>query len=107
MCCNPIELTPRFEDNELIVVNKPAEFLSVPGKEISDSVYTRIKKKYPTATGPLIVHRLDMSTSGIMVLTKTKEANKRVQSQFIKRTIKKRYVALLDGILTKNSFLYV
>tara|TARA_R110000787_G_scaffold104417_5_gene211459 strand:- start:1834 stop:3504 length:1671 start_codon:yes stop_codon:yes gene_type:complete len=92
-----------FEDNELIVVNKPAEFLSVPGKEISDSVYTRIKKKYPTATGPLIVHRLDMSTSGIMVLTKTKEANKRVQSQFIKRTIKKRYVALLDGILTKNS----
>lgn len=97
------ELEIVFEDDAIIIVNKPAEFLSVPGKEITDSVYTRIKEKYPTATGPLIVHRLDMSTSGILVLTKTKEANKFVQSQFINRTIKKRYVALLDGNLTKNS----
>ena len=86
-----------YEDDALIVVNKPAEFLSVPGKEISDSVYTRIKEQYPDATGPLIVHRLDMSTSGILLLTKTKEANKALQSQFIKRTIKKRYIALLEG----------
>ncbi|WP_334056044.1 RluA family pseudouridine synthase [Polaribacter sp. P097] len=92
-----------FEDDDLIVVNKPAEFLSVPGKTIKDSVYTRIKNQYPNATGPLIVHRLDMSTSGILVLTKTKEANKIVQSQFINRTVKKRYVALLDGMLTKES----
>ncbi|MFY0631761.1 MAG: RluA family pseudouridine synthase [Flavobacteriaceae bacterium] len=91
------ELQIIYEDDVLIVVNKPAEFLSVPGKEITDSVYTRIKKKYPDATGPLIVHRLDMSTSGILLLTKTKEANKVLQSQFIKRTIKKRYIALLDG----------
>jgi len=97
------ELEIIFEDDVILVVNKPAEFLSVPGKEIKDSVYTRIKKKYPNATGPLIVHRLDMSTSGILVLTKTKEANKQLQSQFIKRTIKKRYVALLDGNLTENS----
>ena len=97
------ELEIVFEDDAIIIVNKPAEFLSVSGKEITDSVYTRIKEKYPTATGPLIVHRLDMSTSGILVLTKTKEANKFVQSQFINRTIKKRYVALLDGNLTKNS----
>jgi tRNA pseudouridine32 synthase/23S rRNA pseudouridine746 synthase len=97
------ELEIVFEDDAIIIVNKPSEFLSVPGKEITDSVYTRIKEKYPTATGPLIVHRLDMSTSGILVLTKTKEANKFVQSQFINRTIKKRYVALLDGNLTKNS----
>jgi len=89
-----------YEDDELIIVNKPAEFLSVPGKEISDSVYTRMKEKYPDATGPLIVHRLDMSTSGILVLTKTKEAHKILQSQFIKRTVKKRYVALLEGNLT-------
>ena len=86
-----------YEDDALIVVNKPAEFLSVPGKEINDSVYTRIKEQYPDATGPLIVHRLDMSTSGILLLTKTKEANKVLQSQFIKRTIQKRYIALLDG----------
>lgn len=92
-----------FEDDVLIVVNKPAEFLSVPGKTIQDSVYSRMKEKYPTATGPLIVHRLDMSTSGILVLTKTKEANKVLQSQFINRTVKKRYVALLNGDLTKKS----
>ena len=91
-----------YEDAALIVVNKPTEFLSVPGKDIADSVYTRIKKKFPDATGPLIVHRLDMSTSGIMVLTKTKEANTILQSQFINRTIKKRYVALLDGNVTED-----
>lgn len=92
-----------FEDDDLIIVNKPSEFLSVPGKTITDSVYTRIKKQYPNATGPLIVHRLDMSTSGILVLTKTKEANKKLQSQFINRTVKKRYIALLDGHLSKES----
>ena len=96
------ELRIVFEDNDLVIVNKPPDFLSVPGKEIKDSVYTRIKQKYPEATGPLIVHRLDMSTSGIIVLTKTKEANKILQSQFIKRTIKKRYVALLSGKLSKK-----
>jgi tRNA pseudouridine32 synthase/23S rRNA pseudouridine746 synthase len=97
------ELRIIYEDDVLIVVNKPTEFLSVPGKEINDSVYTRIKEKYPDATGPLIVHRLDMSTSGILLLTKTKEANKVLQSQFINRMIKKRYVALLDGYLVENS----
>jgi tRNA pseudouridine32 synthase/23S rRNA pseudouridine746 synthase len=92
-----------YEDAVLIVVNKPAELLSVPGKDIKDSVYTRIKEKYPAATGPLIVHRLDMATSGILLLTKTKEANKVLQQQFINRTIKKRYVALLDGSLAENN----
>jgi tRNA pseudouridine32 synthase/23S rRNA pseudouridine746 synthase len=96
------ELKIIFEDDDLVIVNKPPEFLSVPGKEITDSVYTRIKQKYPEATGPLIVHRLDMSTSGIIILTKTKEANKIVQNQFIKRTVKKRYVALLNGKLSKK-----
>ncbi|MBG7610934.1 RluA family pseudouridine synthase [Polaribacter sp. BAL334] len=96
------QITIIYEDDVLVVVNKPAEFLSVPGKEISDSVYTRMKEKYPEATGPLIVHRLDMSTSGILVLTKTKKANKILQSQFIKRTVKKRYVALLEGNLTET-----
>ena len=97
----PLEIV--YEDAVLLVVNKPAEFLSVPGKDITNSVYTRIKAQYPNASGPLIVHRLDMSTSGILILTKTKEANKILQSQFIKRTIKKRYVALLDGEISENS----
>jgi tRNA pseudouridine32 synthase/23S rRNA pseudouridine746 synthase len=96
------ELKIIYEDDVLIAVHKPTELLSVPGKEISDSVYTRIKEKYPTATGPLIVHRLDMSTSGILLLTKTKEANKVLQNQFINRTVKKRYIALLDGYLPQN-----
>ncbi len=88
-----------FEDKILVVINKPAEFLSVPGKIISDSVYQRVKELYPNATGPLIVHRLDMSTSGLMLIAKNEETYVKLQSQFIKRTIKKRYVALLDGVL--------
>jgi tRNA pseudouridine32 synthase/23S rRNA pseudouridine746 synthase len=96
------ELEIIFEDEALIIINKPPEFLSVPGKEVLDSVYTRIKTRYPNATGPLIVHRLDMSTSGILILTKTKESNKIMQRQFINRSVKKRYVALLDGNLQEN-----
>jgi tRNA pseudouridine32 synthase / 23S rRNA pseudouridine746 synthase len=86
-----------YEDDYLAVINKPAEFLSVPGKTITDSVYHRIKTRYPEATGPLIVHRLDMSTSGLLLIAKSSEVYQQLQSQFIKRTIKKRYVALLDG----------
>lgn len=89
-----------FEDDVLVIVNKPAEMLSVPGKSDLPSVYDQIKAKYPDATGPLVVHRLDMATSGILVFTKTKEANKAMQAQFIKKTVKKRYVALLDGSLS-------
>ncbi len=91
-----------YEDEVLLVINKPAEFLSVPGKIISDSVYQRIKEMFPNATGPLIVHRLDMSTSGLMLIAKDEATYVKLQSQFIKRTIKKRYVALLDGILETN-----
>ena len=91
-----------YEDDVLVVINKPAEFLSVPGKFISDSVYQRVKELYPNATGPLIVHRLDMSTSGLMLIAKNEETYVKLQSQFIKRTIKKRYVALLDRVLEAN-----
>ena len=102
MLTNPAlgtELPIVFEDEYLAIVNKPAEFLSVPGKNITDSVYERVKLFYPKATGPLIVHRLDMSTSGLMLVAKTKEVHQYLQSQFLKRTVKKRYVALLDGIV--------
>lgn len=96
------ELKIIYEDEDIIAVNKPAEFLSVPGKTISDSVYSRIKALYPNATGPLIVHRLDMSTSGILLLTKNTDAYKKLQYQFIKRLVQKRYVALLDGNLNED-----
>ncbi len=91
-----------YEDDYLLIVNKPAELLSVPGKQISDSVYARIKFNYPNATGPLVVHRLDMSTSGLLLVAKSSEIHKKLQSQFIKRQIKKRYVALLDGIISED-----
>lgn len=86
-----------FEDEHLLAVNKPAEMLSVPGRLVSDSVKTRLQALYPTATGPLLVHRIDMSTSGILLVAKNEYIHKRLQRQFINKTIKKRYVALLDG----------
>ena len=91
-----------YQDDAMVVINKPGELLSVPGKNIEDSVYLRMKQRFPQATGPLIVHRLDMSTSGLMVIALTKEANKNLQKQFINRTVKKRYIALLDGVLEQE-----
>lgn len=88
-----------FEDDDIVIVNKPAEFLSVPGKETEESVWLRMRQKYPDATGPLLVHRLDMSTSGLIIVAKNKEAHKILQKQFLDRSIQKRYVALLDGIV--------
>lgn len=96
----PIEII--YEDEDFAVVNKPEEFLSVPGIYIQDSVYERMKIRYPKATGPIIVHRLDMATSGILVIAKNKAAHKALQSQFIKKTVTKRYVALLDGLVEGN-----
>ena len=92
-----------YQDDVMLVINKPAEFLSVPGKRIEDSVYLRIKQSISKATGPLIVHRLDMSTSGLMVIALSKDAHKDLQKQFIKRTVKKRYVALLEGLIKEDS----
>lgn len=89
-----------YEDNHLIAVNKPEDFLSVPGKLIQDSVQERIKM---SQSNSLIVHRLDMSTSGIILVAKNQEVYKKLQSQFIKRQVKKRYVALLNGLVKNNS----
>ena len=108
---NPLLINPAvgktleilYQDEHIMVINKPSEFLSVPGKSITDSVYTRIKAQFPEATGPLIVHRLDMSTSGLMVIALTKRAHKKLQQQFISRIVKKRYVALIDGELKTDS----
>jgi tRNA pseudouridine32 synthase/23S rRNA pseudouridine746 synthase len=92
-----------FEDDDIVVISKPEGLLSVPGINVQDSVYLRMKEKYPLASGPLIVHRLDMATSGIMVIAKSKMVHKRLQNQFIKRTVNKKYVALLDGIIEKDN----
>lgn len=91
-----------YEDEYLLMVHKPEGLLSVPGKEIEDSVYWRMKQKYPKAEGPLVVHRLDMSTSGLMLIALDEATHKDLQQQFIKRKIKKRYLAVLDGVLEEE-----
>jgi len=92
-----------FEDDNMVVINKPPHLLSVPGKKIKDSVFTRMKSKFPDATGPLLAHRLDMSTSGLMLISKSLEVHRILQKQFTDRTIEKRYIALLDGHLEEKS----
>lgn len=98
-----IELPIIYEDEFLLAVNKPAEFLSVPGKTINDSVAERMKKYIQAPNEAFVVHRLDMSTSGILLVAKDLETYKRLQKQFIKHSIKKRYIALLDGEIENES----
>jgi len=88
-----------YEDRDIIIINKPSGLLSVSGKVSDDSVFQRIKNKYPQATGPLVVHRLDMFTSGLMVIAKTESAYKTIQKQFTESTVKKEYIALLKGTI--------
>lgn len=91
-----------LEDEWLLAVNKPAGMLSVPGKTDADSLYSWVKARYPEATGPMIVHRLDMATSGVLLIAKTKAVHQHLQAQFKNRTVKKRYVALLDGLVASE-----
>jgi len=88
-----------FEDDQIVVVNKPSGLLSVPGKTLRDSVLTRLQQRYPDASGPLLVHRLDMATSGLLLVAKNPAVHKMLQQQFLKRTIEKRYVAVLSRVL--------
>lgn len=107
---NPLESLPLeekeiqilYEDEHMLAINKPHEFLSVPGKSIKDSVQTRMKTLYPNATGPLVVHRLDMSTSGVLLIAKDLKSYHLLQQQFIKKTIQKRYIAILNGVIAQD-----
>lgn len=92
-----------YNDTWIAAIDKPAGLPSVPGKEHQKSAYSIIKKMFPDADGPLVVHRLDMDTSGILLIAKNKEIFVALQRQFANRTIKKRYVALLDGIVSHNN----
>lgn len=87
-----------YEDEWIVAVEKPSGMLSVPGKNDLDSVQQRLRLMYPDATGPLVVHRLDMATSGILLAAKDKDVHARLQSQFETRSISKEYTAILDGI---------
>lgn len=92
-----------YEDEWLAVVNKTAGMLSVPGKEDVVSVYSMMRERYPDADGPLIVHRLDMATSGLLVVAKTKQVHQNLQAQFKNRSVGKRYIALLQGSVSQDA----
>lgn len=91
-----------YEDEDLVVVNKPSGMLSVPGKQIKDSVLSRMRQRYPTASGPLLLHRLDMSTSGLILVAKDAATHKALQRQFLQRSVEKRYVSVLSKRLPEH-----
>lgn len=90
--------TPKiiYEDEWLAVICKPAGMLSVPGRTAAPSVATMMRQRYPSATGPMMVHRLDMDTSGLMIVALTESVYHQLQRQFAAREIHKTYVALLE-----------
>jgi len=88
-----------FEDEHLILINKPAGLLSTPGKQCEDSVFSRLKQRHPDCPDLRLVHRLDRTTSGLLLAAKNLRINTLLQQQFVGRTVEKRYEALLDGLL--------
>ena len=90
-----------YLDQEIVVVNKPAGLLSVPGRgdDKQDCVVSRVKRLFPDCIDNPSVHRLDMDTSGILVLALTKESQRFLSMEFESRNVHKKYTALLDGIL--------
>ena len=97
-----IDITEVYDDTWLTVVNKPAGMLSEPGKLLSDSALTRFKARHPEASGPVLVHRLDQETSGLLVFAKDKATHKELQRQFADHEVRKEYVALLEGLVERD-----
>ncbi len=95
---HPVELTVLYADNALLVLDKPAGLLSVPGRgpEKQDCLSARAQHLYPDA---LVVHRLDMATSGLMVMARGTTVQRSLNQAFANRTITKRYIAIVDGHL--------
>ncbi len=91
---DPLEIV--YEDDDLLVINKPAGLLSVMGRlpEHQDSAYLRVLEKYPAAK---VTHRLDMATSGLLMFAKHRDAEVAISKMFQARTVKKYYVALVQG----------
>ena len=90
-----LELKTVYEDDDIVVVDKPSGMLSVPGRMEDYSVETVLRQRFPNA---MIVHRLDMGTSGLLIVAKSSEAYHPLQEQFIKHQVKKKYLALLDRL---------
>jgi tRNA pseudouridine32 synthase/23S rRNA pseudouridine746 synthase len=101
---DPAEPLTVYEDDHLLVVNKPNGLLTVPGRNASlgDCVLSRLRERYPHATGPLVVHRLDLDTSGVLLIAKHADTARALQRMFSLREIEKHYVAWLDGTVTDD-----
>ena len=91
-----------YVDDQIAVVVKPEGLLSVPGNTGEISLYDIMRQRFPKATGPMMVHRLDQATSGVMVVAKTEFAYKQLQRQFENREVKKRYVAMVQPTLNPS-----
>lgn len=107
---NPLEVARQnsaiqiiYEDEYILAVNKPAGMLSVPGKTPNESLQELVEKMFPKENKPLIVHRLDMATSGVLLFAKTPAMHTTMQSLFESRNIEKQYIAIIDGISKENS----
>ncbi len=92
-----------YEDQDLLLVSKPSELLSAPGKTHEFSVKTMIARQYRKATGNLIVHRLDQATSGIMLIALNEKTHRYLSQAFEYKKVKKRYIALLSGHLQEQA----
>ena len=88
-----------YEDEAIAIVDKPAGLLSIPGRTENWSVATWVRQKWPEA---LPAHRLDMWTQGILIVAKTNEAYHHLQRQFEEHSIKKKYLAIVEGIPEKD-----
>ena len=88
-----------YEDYDLAVILKPSGMLTVPGRSKRQSVETILRQRWNENDTPIIVHRLDMATSGLLVVARNKEAHKHLQAQFKAKMVRKRYIALLDATL--------
>ena len=99
-----LEINVLHEDEFFVVVEKPSGMLSVPGRgeDKQDCVASRVRKLYPQCIEQPSVHRLDMDTSGLLVMALTTESHKILSRQFEQRLVKKRYIALLDGQLCES-----
>jgi tRNA pseudouridine32 synthase/23S rRNA pseudouridine746 synthase len=91
-----------FEDKDILVLNKPSGLLSVPGKAAThrDSLALRVQARYPEA---LITHRLDMETSGLILMARSSEVHRAMSILFQARKVHKTYIAVVDGIIKENS----
>ena len=85
-----------YEDHDLAVILKPSGMLTVPGRSKRQSVETILRQRWNENDIPIIMHRLDMATSGLLVVARNRYAHKQLQAQFKEQTIQKRYVALLS-----------